>query len=101
MPIFTATDVKTSPARVAVVAVGVVSPLGFGLKETLDALQAARDCVTPVTQFSVERCRCKTAGQVADERLLRQVPSGRRGRRLHRSSRMMMCALAEALAQDR
>jgi 3-oxoacyl-[acyl-carrier-protein] synthase II len=94
-------DVKTPLARVAVVGAGVVSPLGFGLAETLDALRAAQDCVTPVTRFSVDRCRCKTAGQVAEERLLAQSPNGRRGRRLHRASRMMICALTEMLAQDR
>ena len=101
MPRSTAMNGKTPLARVAIVGSGVVSPLGFGLAETLDALRTARDCVTPVTRFSVDRCRCKTAGQVADERLLAQAPNSRRGRRLHRASRMMMCALAETLAQDR
>jgi 3-oxoacyl-[acyl-carrier-protein] synthase II len=97
----TTIDVKTLPARVAVVGAGIVSPLGFGLIETLEALLAGRDCVTPVTRFSVDRCRCKTAGQVPDEALLRQTPKGRRSRRLHRASQMMVSALSEALAEDR
>ena len=59
-----------SPARVAITAAGVVSPLGFGLAETLESLRSARDCVTPIMRFSVAQCRCKTAGQVADARLL-------------------------------
>ena len=101
MPRSTVMHGKTPLARVVIVGAGVVSPLGFGLAETLDALRTARDCVTPVTRFPVDRCRCKTAGQVADERLLTHVPKSRRGRRLHRASRMMMCALAETLAQDR
>jgi 3-oxoacyl-[acyl-carrier-protein] synthase II len=101
MPTSTVMNGKTALARVAIVGSGVVSPLGFGMAETLEALRAARDCVTPVTRFSVDRCRCKTAGQVADERLLTQSPNSRRGRRLHRASRMMMSALAETLAQDR
>ncbi len=84
-----------------VVAAGVVSPLGFGLAETLDSLRAARDCVTPVKRFSVDRCRCKTAGQVSDEGLSRNLRNGKRTQRLHRASRMMICALAETLAQDR
>jgi 3-oxoacyl-[acyl-carrier-protein] synthase II len=87
------------PARVAVVAAGVVSPLGFGLTETLDSLRQARDCVTPVTRFSIADCRCKTAGQVSDDRLLAGVKKGRRAKRLHRSSHMMIQALREAMAQ--
>jgi 3-oxoacyl-[acyl-carrier-protein] synthase II len=95
-----ALDGKSPPPRVAVVAAGIVSPLGFGLTETLDALRTARDCVTPIRRFSVERCRCKTAGQVSDERL-ESSQNGRRDKRLHRASRMMIAALQEALAQDR
>ena len=90
---------KSITARVAVVAAGVVSPLGFGLSETLDSLREARDCVTRVTRFSVAECRCKTAGQVADERLLNDQPEAGRARRLHRASYMMIYALKEALAQ--
>src|SRR5438105_3301770 len=59
-----------NPRRVAIVAAGIVSPLGFGLTETLRSLQQARDCVTPVTAFSVEKTRCKTAAQIDDGRLL-------------------------------
>ena len=50
MSTFIASDGKNRPARVAVVAAGIVSPLGFGLAETLEALRAARDCVKPVTR---------------------------------------------------
>ena len=89
---------KNITTRVAVVAAGVVSPLGFGLSETLDSLQEARDCITRVTRFSVAECRCKTAGQVSDERLLSN--KGGRAQRLHRASHMMISALAEALAQS-
>src|ERR1041385_898623 len=100
MSTFIASDRKTRPVRVAVVAAGVISPLGFGLTETLDALQTARDCIEPVARFSVERCRCKTAGQVSEERLNR-AGAARREQRLHRASHMMIAALEEALAQDR
>src|SRR6184192_3011473 len=96
----TAGNGKSSPARVAVVAAGVVSPLGFGLSETLDSLREGRDCVGPVTRFSVAECRCKTAGQVADERLINDQPEKARARRLHRASFMMIYALKEALAQE-
>jgi 3-oxoacyl-[acyl-carrier-protein] synthase II len=86
-------------ARVAVVAAGVVSPLGFGLDETLDSLRKAHDCVTPVTRFSVAQCRCRTAGQVPDERLLNKQRDAR-AQRLHRASHMMIEALQEALTHE-
>src|SRR5438105_3165162 len=100
MPIFNASSVKKTPARVAVVAAGVVSPLGFGLKETLDALLEGKDCVTPVERFPVEHCRCKTAGQVNDARLIDLSANDRETSRLHRASRMMIQALGQLLQND-
>src|SRR5215475_11747824 len=88
------------PCRVAVTAAGVVSPLGFGLVETLEALRSARDCVTPVMRFSVTQCRCKTAGQVSDSRLLTSHAQIPRSQRLHRTSHMMIKALQELLTQQ-
>jgi 3-oxoacyl-[acyl-carrier-protein] synthase II len=90
---------KKATTRVAVVAAGVVSPLGFGLAETLDSLRGSRDCVSPVTRFSVEQCRCKTAGQISDERLLTARENTPRSRRLHRASHMMVQALEQVLRQ--
>ena len=91
---------KNTTARVAVVAAGVVSPLGFGLNETLDSLRNSRNCISPVTRFSVDQCRCKTAGQVSDDRLLATQAEAPRSRRLHRASHMMIQALAEVVAQE-
>ncbi|MDP9253343.1 MAG: beta-ketoacyl-[acyl-carrier-protein] synthase family protein [Verrucomicrobiota bacterium] len=88
------------PNRVAVIAAGIVSPLGFGLGETAESLRAGRDCITHVTRFSVAQCRCQTAGQIPDDRLFNcSGQQFRRPERLHRVSRMMICALEEALAQ--
>lgn len=84
--------------RVAVVGAGVVSPLGFGLTETLQALKTARDCISPVTRFDVTRCRCKTAGQIPDERLASATHAGTKAKRLHRAAQMMIAAMREALA---
>jgi 3-oxoacyl-[acyl-carrier-protein] synthase II len=89
-----------SPARVAITAAGVVSPLGFGLAETLESLRSARDCVTPIMRFSVAQCRCKTAGQVADARLLANRVESVHSARLHRASHMMIQALQEVVAQQ-
>ena len=96
----TAGNGKDALARVAVVAAGVVSPMGFGLGETLDSLREARDCITRVTRFSVTECRCKTAGQVPDQRLLdERRAAGRSTQRLHRTSHMIIHALGEAATQ--
>jgi 3-oxoacyl-[acyl-carrier-protein] synthase II len=100
MPLFTATNGKTAAVRVGVVAAGVVSPLGFGLTETLDSLRAARDCVTTITRFPVDQCRCKTAGQIPDGTLLASAEKPRRHRPLHRASNMTIRALQEAVTQD-
>src|SRR6267143_4389863 len=89
-----------NPARVAVTAAGVISPLGFGLAETLESLRSARDCVTPVMRFSVTQCRCKTAGQVSDSRLLASHAQIHRSARLHRASHMMIQALQELVTQQ-
>jgi 3-oxoacyl-[acyl-carrier-protein] synthase II len=94
-----ATPGETATRRVAVVAAGVVSPLGFGLAETLDSLRNAQDCVTPVTRFSVAQCRCKTAGQIPDDRLLARRGKGLRSRRLHRASHMLIQAVEEVVTQ--
>src|SRR5213596_2998313 len=91
---------KNISARVGVVAAGVVSPLGFGLNETLDSLRNSRNCISPVTRFSVGQCRCKTAGQVSDDRLLASQGETPRSRRLHRASHMMIHALKEVLVQE-
>jgi 3-oxoacyl-[acyl-carrier-protein] synthase II len=97
---FSGVNGKPTTARVAVVAAGVVSPLGFGVRETLDSLRESWDCVTPVTRFSVAQCRCKTAGQVPDDRLLASQGGPPRSRRLHRASHMMIEALKEVVTQE-
>lgn len=99
MPDFSTSSHAPNSARVAVVAAGLVSPLGFGTKETLASLREAKDCVSPVTAFPVDRCRCQTAGQVSDARLADANQYQRRPERLHRVAQMMILALKEAMAQ--
>ena len=99
MATFNGLDGKTRGLRVAVVAAGVLSPLGLGLNPTLASLRANKDCVLPVTGFEVDKCRCKTAGHIPDEDLLGQTRNGRRAKRLHRASRMMIAALDELVGQ--
>ena len=99
MPEISLANQRSGPFRVAVVAAGIVSPLGFGLGETVTALREGRDCVSQVTRFPVEHCRCKTGGQVSDTRLAGAGKSQLRADRLHRVAQMMILALGEALTQ--
>src|SRR2546421_89558 len=99
MPEFSQIKPARNKARVAVVAAGIISPLGSGLDETLISLREARDCVTPVTAFPVENCRCKTAGQVLDAHLAGCDEGIRQPERLHRVARMMILAFSQALSQ--
>ena len=99
MPDFPSSSRSPNAARVAVVAAGIVSPLGFGMAETLASLREGRDCVTPVTAFAVDRCRCQAAGQVPNARLAEANESLPHPERLHRVAQMMILALKEALAQ--
>jgi 3-oxoacyl-[acyl-carrier-protein] synthase II len=84
--------------RVLITGIGIVSPIGKGIGENLAGLRAGRDGVSPVTAFDTSKTRCKTAGQVNDDSLKDVFPDNRRFRRLHRSSRMVAAALAEALS---
>ena len=79
--------------RVAVTAMGVISPLGVGLGENLASLRAGRDAVFGVSTFDVSRCRAKTAGQVART-------FAARDRELHGVSEWMIQAGTEAHAGD-
>jgi 3-oxoacyl-[acyl-carrier-protein] synthase II len=99
MPDFSSSSRPPNGPRVAVVAAGIVSPLGFGLDETLGSLREAKDCVSNVTAFPVDRCRCQTAGQVPAGPLAEANQYQRHPERLHRVARMMILALKEALEQ--
>ena len=99
MPDSQPANVQNRRARVAVVAAGVVSPLGFGIDETAESLRVGRDCVAPVTRFETAQCRCKTAAEVADSGLIARMPNRRQSRRLHRAAQMMIVALQELRAQ--
>jgi 3-oxoacyl-[acyl-carrier-protein] synthase II len=96
---FSSSSDPSKRARVAVVGAGVVSPLGFGMEETLGSLREAKNCVTPVTAFATDRCRCQNAGQVANGPLAEADLFTAHPERLHRVARMMILALKEALGQ--
>jgi len=87
-------------ASVAIVAAGVISPLGRGLEATARALREGADCVTAVTAFDVSKTRCKKAGQIPGAWMEDVQHGSRRSRRFHRASLMMIAAAREARAQD-
>lgn len=89
------------PREVAIVAAGIISPLGRNLAETLASLRSGRDCVSPVESFDTSKCRSSTAGQVPDEWLNEITGSDRKAKRLHRASRMLIAAMRELAAGDR
>ena len=82
--------------RVAVTAMGIISPLGRGLAATEAALREGRDCVGEVTAFDTTKCRSKSAGHVTSL----PVPASKKEARLHRASHMMIHAVREMLAGD-
>jgi len=89
----------TGSASVAIVAAGIISPLGRGLEATARALRAGSDCVTQVTAFDVSSARCHTAGQIPDE-WIEDLRASRASRRFHRASLMMIAAIRELRALD-
>ncbi|HEX9148115.1 MAG TPA: beta-ketoacyl-ACP synthase II, partial [Thermoanaerobaculia bacterium] len=54
----------SSPRRVAVTGLGLVSPLGIGNGENWNALLAGRSGVGPITRFDASGFACRIAGEV-------------------------------------
>ena len=79
---------------------GVVSPLGRGVGETVRSLREGRDCVMPVEceRFDVSMCRSKAAGQVKPTRL--PDPLSLKDRDLHPASLLMIAAVNEVARED-
>ena len=54
----------SSPRRVAVTGVGLVSPLGIGNEENWRAIVAGKSGVGPITRFDASAFSCRIAGEV-------------------------------------
>ncbi len=54
----------SSPRRVAVTGMGLVSPLGIGNAENWEALLAGRSGIGPITRFDASAFSCRIAGEV-------------------------------------
>jgi 3-oxoacyl-[acyl-carrier-protein] synthase II len=84
--------------KVKIIGAGCVSPLGIGLPTTRESLLAARDCISPVRLFSVEKCQSQAAGQVDEGLSTRASAITPRARRWTRAAQMVLVAMDEALA---
>src|SRR6476659_10908241 len=54
----------SSPRRVAVTGVGLVSPLGIGNDENWRAIVAGKSGIGPITRFDASAFACRIAGEV-------------------------------------
>ena len=54
----------SSPRRVAVTGVGLVSPLGIGNEENWRAIVAGKNGIGPITRFDASAFSCRIAGEV-------------------------------------
>ena len=54
----------TSKRRVVVTGMGVISPVGIGLKETWQAMLSGKNGIGHITQFDAESFPCSFAGEV-------------------------------------
>lgn len=85
--------------RVAITAMGCVSPLGAGIAEMREAIRTGRDCVTAIERFEVSGCGGHSAGQVRDQWLDRPCRDRDTPTERNRAARMLLRAMDEAVAQ--
>jgi 3-oxoacyl-[acyl-carrier-protein] synthase II len=86
---------KNPHRRVAVTALGVISPIGSDVGENVAGLKEGRDAISQVTAFDVSKCRSKTAGQVQTDWSFAAAKPG-----WHRASHFMAAAMTEARSAD-
>ena len=92
-------SLRTVPLRtVLVTGLGVVSPIGAGLPDFLEALRAGTSGTGPVTSFDASAFPCRVAGEVkVPEESLSYPIAGKELRNVKRVSRFAMAAAYEAL----
>ena len=85
----------TTTRRVAITGIGILSSLGRGESDHLDAVINARSGIAPIDRFDTSGFRCTIAAQVP-ERSLGDLP-----RDVDRVSGYALLAAADAIAQAR
>ena len=76
---------------------GCVSALGEGLGATLRALRKGEDPSREPTFFSIEGCLGRRAAELSDPEVRSVLARYPEAQRWHRVTRMLMCAMDEAL----
>jgi 3-oxoacyl-[acyl-carrier-protein] synthase II len=54
--------------RVVITGVGLITPVGIGVRESWEALCAGKSGITEITRFDASKCQTKIAGEVKDFR---------------------------------
>jgi 3-oxoacyl-[acyl-carrier-protein] synthase II len=93
---------SSSPARVVITGVGIITSLGCGWKENADGFRTGRRAFREVTLFDVSRHRTKIAAEadIPSHVPLRKLHS-RAARRLDRASKLLLTAADEAVQQSK
>jgi 3-oxoacyl-[acyl-carrier-protein] synthase II len=90
----------STPPRVAVTGVGIVTALGLGWQANAEGFRTGRTAFRPITLFDVSRQRVKVAAEVdLPERLPDSHLSSRRQARQDRAGRLLLLAALEAWDQ--
>lgn len=82
--------------RVVITGMGIVTSLGAGIDATALALKESRSAIAPLTSFDAAKHKTAMGGEVSQEILSRGYCNGR-DRFIDRSSKLLLCALQEAL----
>jgi 3-oxoacyl-[acyl-carrier-protein] synthase II len=86
----------SSPPRVVVTGVGMITPLGLDTKSTWEALVAGKSCAAPVTHFDASAFEVRFACQVNDFDPARYLDY-KEARRMARFTQFAVAAAGEAL----
>jgi 3-oxoacyl-[acyl-carrier-protein] synthase II len=91
----------SSPPRVVVTGVGIVTALGSGWGRNLEGFRSGRTAFRPVTRFDVSRQRAKTAAEVDLDPLVGPLRLSRQtAARLDHAGQILMRAVSEAWQQS-
>ncbi|MDA0811187.1 MAG: beta-ketoacyl-[acyl-carrier-protein] synthase family protein [Verrucomicrobia bacterium] len=87
--------------RVVVTGIGLLTPMGMGVSENAAGFRLGRPALRPITLFDTSRMRVHSGGELSLPGALPDTDlSPRETVRLDRSSKMLLHAAAEAMAQS-
>ncbi len=89
----------TSPIRVALTGIGVVSPIGIGKQPFWDNLLAGKTGIKPITLFDAETYPSRLAGEISDFDATRYLPA-KTAKRFSRATQFALIAAEEAISDS-